>query len=321
MLGALFAYEPLLLLLGLMGAIRGWRQREPLEQFLSLWTGIVLLLALIYPAREVDSLAWVIIPMGILAVREFMHYAIRTVAGFQNTINQGILTFVILVFTWLNLEGISNSLATGASPVPEITAIVVASVILVAASLLIAWGWASNIAGRGFMWGLCLFMLIYSFSMTTAAGAMRLQYTSELWTQGNSLPQVNLLVNTINELSVTHTNVQNNLDIVVVGLQSPGLEWALHQFPGTIFTSSLAAGTKPSIVITEQKVEPSLAASYRGDGFELLQQPEWSLLSPDQYLQWIIYHSAPQQVQKVILWAREDLFPGGSLSTTPNQTP
>jgi hypothetical protein len=162
---------------------------------------------------------------------------------------------------------------------------------------------------------------IYSLSVATEAAAMRVQYTSEMWSRGPSLPQADVLIDTINQLSDSHVGVASDLDLVVVGIQSPGLEWALRRFPKPLFTSSLAPGLMPSVVITTKETQPTLAASYRGSAFDLTQTPNWSNLLPSEYLPWIIYHRAPQVTQSVILWARADLFPGGTLLPASQTTP
>ena len=313
---ALLAYEPLALFLGIWGVVRAWREKDAYSQFMSLWAAAALLLVLIYPDRRVDFLTWVIVPLWGLAAREFLRHVQLHRSELGNTINQGILTFVILVFCWFNLQGIANNQLVGGVIATQFTAIGIALLILVIASLFVSWGWSSSIAGRGLVWGVSIFLLIYTFSMTTSAGFMRPYFTSEMWSQGSSLTDSNVLINTINEISETHTGYKNNLDVVVVGIKSPGLEWVLRKFPNTIFTSKLAVGTEPSIVISPQQTEPSLAASYRGDGFEIVTQPQWSSILPNGYIPWLVYHKAPQQSQSVILWARIDLFPGGSLTTT-----
>jgi len=321
LLVALAAYAPVALILGAWGGLRGWIHKNYLDQFLSLWAGIALLLALVYPAHQVDSLVWTLIPLWTLAVREFLRHVTFPKEELVNTISQALLTFGVLVFVWLNLQGMVNDQTIGASNSPQLAAIGVALALLVFASFLISWGWSGGIAGRGLVWGFCAILLVYAFGVATEAGAMRSQYTSELWINGPSLPQANLLVDTINQLSDTHVGVKADLDLVVVGIQSPGLEWALRQFPKPLFTSTLEPGGMPSIVITAKETQPSLAASYRGDAFVLSQQPDWSLILPTEYLPWFIYHTAPQETQSVILWARADLVPGGTLSPSTNQTP
>jgi hypothetical protein len=204
---------------------------------------------------------------------------------------------------------------------PRLAAVGAALGLLVFASFLIAWGWGAGIAGRGLIWGVCVVLLIYGLGVATEAGAMRGKYTSEMWINGPGLPQANLLVDTVNQLSDSHVGVKYDLDLVVVGIQSPGLEWALRQFPKPLFTSSLAPGVMPSIVITTKETQPTLAASYRGDAFDLTQQPDWSVVLPSEYLPWIIYHSAPQATQSVILWARADLFSGGTLLPAAKTAP
>jgi len=321
LLVALVAYAPLPLVLGGWGGVRAWIEKNALDQFLGLWAGIALLLALVYPARQVDSLVWTLIPLWILAAREFLRYTEVPKREWINTISQGLLSFGVLVFVWLNLQGIINDQTVSISNSPRLLAVGFALALLIFASFLIAWGWGVGIASRGLVWGLCAVLLIYGLGVATEAGAMRVQYTSEMWINGPSLPQANLLVATINQLSDTHAGVKSDLDVVVVGIQSPGLEWALRQFPKSLFTTTLAPGVMPSIVITAKATQPTLAASYRGDAFDLTQQPDWPLILPTEYLPWFIYHTAPQTTQSVILWARADLFPGGTLLPATSSTP
>jgi len=319
LLAALLVYEPIPLLLGIWGGVRSWTTKNQLDRFLSLWALISLILALIYPAHQVNSLIWTLIPLWGLAIHEVLRHVQFPKAERINSIGQALLTFVVLGFVWLNLEGINNIL--GSDVAPQIAAIGGALALLLFASILIAWGWGSGIAGRGLLWGLLAILLIYTFATATESGAMRSQYSSEMWTSGPRLPQVNLLVNTINELSDTHVGAKDDLDVVVVGIQSPGLQWALRSFPKPVFTTALQAESMPSIVITAKESEPSLAASYRGNGFILYQQPDWFHFQPMDYLPWFLYHTAPQINQSVILWARADLFPGGTLTPSTNPSP
>ena len=59
LLWALVAYQPLALLLGVAGLVRGWYMRNPLRMQLSLWVLMALLLGILYPARQMGDLAWV----------------------------------------------------------------------------------------------------------------------------------------------------------------------------------------------------------------------------------------------------------------------
>jgi hypothetical protein len=321
LLVALAAYAPLALILGGWASVRAWIEKNPLDQFLSLWAGIALLLVLVYPARQVDSLVWTLVPLWVLAAREILRHVALPKIELINTLSQGLLTFAVLVFVWLNLQGMVNDQTIGAAFSPRLLPIGFALALLLLASFLIAWGWGASITRRGLVWGLCAVLLIYGLGAATEAGAMRVQYTSELWINGPSLPQANQLVSAINQLSNTRTGVKSNLDLVVVGIQSTGLEWALRQFPKPLFTSALTPGVMPSIVITAKSTQPTLAASYRGDAFDLTLQPNWTLILPTEYLPWFIYHTAPQITQSVILWARADLFPGGTLLPAVNSTP
>jgi hypothetical protein len=79
--------------------------------------------------------------------------------------------------------------------------------------------------------------------------------------------------------------------------------------PNAEFTPVLAPGSQPPLVITVQQQQPGLAASYRGEEFVWDEQPDWQSLDVLGRLTWVAYHTAPLQSQKIILWARADIFP------------
>jgi hypothetical protein len=315
---ALAAYQPLAVIFGVAGAVRSWISKDPLDRFLSIWTGLILVLGLLYPAREINNLVWLVIPLWVLAVREIMRHMSLPRKEIVSSLSYVLLTFVVAGFIWLNLEQLANYLAIGSDTASIFALIGAVIVLLFFTSLLISWGWSAQIVKRGLLWGFSLFLIVYSISGVIGVSDLKAQYTSELWTQGASLPQANLLIKTINELSDTHNMAINNLDVVVISIKSPGLEWALRRFPSPLFTDNLAVGSTPSIIITPKENNPVLAATYRGNGFVLTQTPVWSSMYPSQFIEWLAYHTAPQSTQSIILWARADLFPAGGVTTSTN---
>jgi hypothetical protein len=318
---SLVVYQPIAVILGTWGGIHGWVKKNPLDRFLSLWAAFALVLALAYPGREVDHLVWTLLPLWMLAGRELANQ-IRIYKEEQvNILIQTGLTFALLVFCWLNLQGIVANLTYGTIGTTRLIAIGVALCLLLITSVLVSWGWNPGIAGKGLVWGIILFLLIYGITSAFGAGAMRSEATAETWRRGTTLPEADLVVKMINELSDTTRGNRNDLDITIIGIDSPGLEWILRDFPDPVFANALAEGSMPSIVITLEDNEPVLAASYRGNGFVLSQEPNWSETFTYDFLPWLVYHSAPQTSQPAILWARVDLFPEVSIDLTSNPTP
>ncbi len=68
---SLILYEFLLLFLGVWGAGTGLVKKSPFERFLVVWWLISFFLALVYPGRQMESIVWSILPLAVLAARQF----------------------------------------------------------------------------------------------------------------------------------------------------------------------------------------------------------------------------------------------------------
>jgi hypothetical protein len=92
------------------------------------------------------------------------------------------------------------------------------------------------------------------------------------------------------------------------------MRWVLRNYPQAQFTAGLKMGELPSVIITRQEGEaPQLSTSYRGQDFVWWQQPGWSGVLPTPILPWLTFREAEIKNETVILWARSDLFPDGTL--------
>jgi hypothetical protein len=95
------------------------------------------------------------------------------------------------------------------------------------------------------------------------------------------------------------------------------MRWALRDFPRTGYANGVPPGESPSIVITPQEGEnPSLEAAYRGQDFSWSVAPGWSGDLPVDLLAWLVARQAPIVEKQVILWVRNDLFPGEQVKST-----
>jgi hypothetical protein len=78
----------------------------------------------------------------------------------------------------------------------------------------------------------------------------------------------------------------------------------------------------PSILITHQNgQQPAQAASYRGQDFDWWLSPGWNGAFPPNFIRWFVFRQAPVQPERVILWARADLFSGGELAPEAEPAP
>jgi hypothetical protein len=311
---SLFFYQPLVTLLALGALVRGWRQDDRVALRLSLWMLVAILLAVFYPAHQVTDLGWALVPLCALAALELARHIDIQPEEWVEVGGVTLLTALILIFAWLDLA----TLLWQFVPSPEASVRVglfFGSLILLAVSLvLVAFGWSVRAAQRGGMWGAVIALGLYSLGATFSAGGLRATRTPELWSPGAYPAQADLVVSTLADLSEWDRGFVNSLSVTITDVRSAALLWVLRDYQ-VDQASTLDMASAPSIVITSQQADPSLAAVYRGQDFAWLQTPQWEGIAftsawewLDHWLHWLILRDLPYTSDTILLWARDDLF-------------
>lgn len=294
---------------------------EAVDQTLSVIAALSLFLVLVYPARQIADLSWVLVPLWGLAAREISRHLEANRNELVPAVGQAVLALVMAVFIWLNLTGLVMSIGNTQSTNLYTGFILGAVLLIILISILIGWGWSSRVARFGLVWGLTGALVLYSGSTATAVGGYRDTYTSNLWLRDASIPRADLLLDSVNNFSRWQTGVVNNLDVQVVGVPSPALQWLLRDYPGARFSDQLSVSLQPSLVITAKAQEPALAAAYRGEELTWYQSTNWSLMLPGDTLRWIVFQTSMSSKTSIVLWARTDVFQGGAAGNKQNVKP
>jgi hypothetical protein len=85
-----------------------------------------------------------------------------------------------------------------------------------------------------------------------------------LWDIQQALPDEKLLVETIDQVNQHHTAVSGGNDIVVAGLASPALQWALRGYPKVDFVLQYPVGSAPAFIITRDQSDLTFASLTAG---------------------------------------------------------
>jgi hypothetical protein len=315
LLAALVVYQPLPLVFGLIGAGRGWLRGDRLARGLSFWFVIALALALLYPARQVSDLVWVLLPVWALAARELAGLLLAPSEVPVVSFSQTALVFVLLALVWLNLAGLGQLGPDAPGYLARLAVIAGVLGLVAVTSSLVGLGWSWQAARQGLVWGVCAALGVYMLAGMWGASQLRDPGRVELWQPIPESADAGLLMDTLDDLSSWSTGEFTGAD-VTLAVDSPALRWELRNDPNLSVIpegEQLMTGGSPSIVITRQDVEePSLSASYRGQDFALEIYPGWVGALPPNIARWLVSRQAPQQEAQVILWARVDLFPDGS---------
>lgn len=328
MITALLIFQPLAVLFALVSLGRWLMHRfqlsisKPYPVLPPLfWMLTSLLLSMVYPARQISDLVWVLVPLWMLAADGMAEYLLSPKPHVIVGVQAGI-TLLLAALFWNTLIATSNQL------VPEselnwqlIQAGVLASILLLGAltTALVALGWSWQISRDGLVWGLTAALLIYSTSALWGSSQLRPNEPHELWGQPPGAGQVKLVMQTLQDLSNWHTGLPNKIELVST-VDNSSLRWALRDFTAVHFTTEIPTGEMPAVIITRQSAEaPALTAAYRGQDFVWWVHPSWSGPLPGDFTGWLTFRKASLGYEYIILWARGDLFPGGSsaLQTAP----
>jgi hypothetical protein len=327
---SLVIYQLIAILFGLIGAVKAWlgyRYEADVRQVMvgmSIWFVIGLILPLIYAGRQVGDLSWVLVPLWTLASLEIS----RSFLGGENretALVGGALAVLLSIFAvigWFNL------LAIGRYQVNVLLywAIIAGAFLLgLVAVLLVLTAFytreTNSPASLGMVWSLCLMLGLFLIANSWGMSIVRQNGAQELWSTSPTPGQVDQFMQTLSDLSSWNTGHRNQLEVVDL-TGSPALQWALRNFPYARVESSLASTDSPPAVITLKGAEePQLVQAYRGQDFVWRLFPDWQGVFPPAFINWLAFRKAPLGQEQVILWARADLFPGGSADTTGNTTP
>jgi hypothetical protein len=317
---SLLIYQFIIIVFAMIAFIRIWFG-EPYRQIvrpivlgLSIWVGVAILLPLFYAGRQVSDMAWALIPLWTLASVEIGRSLHFNEGKNTNIVAFGLATllFILAIVGWMNLLSIDHD---PARMVLYLAIVFGAFLLGCIGALLVAAGWSVNAARLGMVWALCLAFGFQFVSNTVMMTIVHQNGAQELWSPSITPGQVDLLTSTLSDLSSWNTGLPGQLEVVVLN-GSPSMQWALRQFPNARFVTALSFTSSPPVVITLKGTEePILAEKYRGQDFVWTLSPGWQGAFPPDFINWLTFRVAPLAQSQVILWARADIFPGGTQGT------
>lgn len=319
LIAALIVYELFAVVFGVIIIVRSATAKEQLRGqeialnfFLFMWILFGLLFLLLYPARQVSDLVWIIVPLWILAANE-LHRHIPTQPVHSIAIGQAVFIFVLAGLFWYTIAATTRTVYGTNETLTQYVILIGIFVLGGLTTALIALGWNWEISRRGLVIGVTAVLSVYSLSVMLGSSQIRQNQASELWSIPPSPAQTQLMTKVLNEISNWNTGFPQYIDIVSM-VDTPSLRWALREFPEVQFLSRPIRGDLPAVVITQESDElPTLAEAYRGEDFVWWTNPGWSGALPPDLARWFSFREAPLQKEKIILWSRSDLYPGGEI--------
>lgn len=318
LLVGLAAYELLAILLAISGLVRGIFKRNELTITLGLWLLASLVLALAYPSRQMADLAWVLVPLLVLAAVEAVEMLQVASLMSWETVGTAAFTAAILVFAALNYSAIALTPMDQSAVQLRMWVLLGSLGLLIVSLAMVGLGWSISTAVQGGLWGSMLVLAIYTLSTAVASGGLRTYRTFEMWPASPYTGQVKTLVSQMDDLSRWKTGVNSALDVTIAGVDSPALLWTLRDWPVTQIPDANLSGRTPDVLIVSDQfssevvpvpeLDADIQSTYRGQDLIWRIYPLWDQGLMTDWLRWSILHEFPQNDEKLILWVRNDIF-------------
>lgn len=304
---SLLAYQPFALLLAGMAIVRGWVKASRKLVSLSVWFFVAIVLALIYPARQVSDLAWALLPMYALAASELVRFVNAYPNERKEMLGTAALVIFLCIFGWLNsVIALINAIDVSRSFTHVMLALGAFFLIIPSVGL-IALGWSVRIAQVGVIWGLGVALSLLSLAGAVGVTGLRGSAYPELWWQADMPLQANLLTATANDLSEWKTGDDHALSVALIGVDSPALKWSLREHALTV-ENYLDISQPPQLAISTDEFIPDATLPYRGQDFIWRVTTAWQTAQASDWVRWFTLREMPQTSENILLWANNDLF-------------
>jgi hypothetical protein len=83
--------------------------------------------------------------------------------------------------------------------------------------------------------------------------------------------------------------------------------------------TQLPLSENPDMILSPALDVVQAASNYVGQDFIVKREPAWSLLLPAEWGRWALFREVVAEQQMVVLWVRDDLFPGAATEQNGNQ--
>ncbi len=332
---ALVFYQPIALLFMFATIIYFKSEQKGIAIISQLFLLLSFAFLLIYPSRQVGDLAWALIPIWLLASISLSKFFFsKSTNPKRMIIIQALVIFSLFALVWLSLVNLSslrqpplvtevfNSIGQGQfgllnqldltskAYLARIATLLLIPLMTVLLTVLMGMWWNPADSWRAFVWGLLISLMIFMAGSAWNGNYQRKRQVNELWTPGSVAGYPELLLETVGDISEFSVGTRGDIEIVSL-YDSESLAWTLRFMPNLSFTKELAYNELPSVVITSDlSSEPRLNSSYRGQSFVLTLNKSWQQQwLPSDFLNWLAFRNNTAIPEKVILWARTDLFP------------
>jgi uncharacterized protein (TIGR03663 family) len=324
----LLRYEALILVLGLVEAGRwalGKRSEAserpqpgsafPHTAFLVFWAAAATVLILIPGHRPAGNVLLVVVPLTLLAgqgvARAWGWVTRRSLwpeAGLVAMVVLGVGIFIYLQVASFSLAGSAQTVSVaGVTLYAGSTYLIVAVFALLLIVLLgaVAWFWRGpDLVLAGGWLATLLILGLFGFKATWGLNVALAADPRELMIVRTTAPDVRLLVDSLEALSLDSAGDAHTLPLTVERVTGPVVAWYLREFKQQTIVEDLSTPPDTLAVVTLAVEDLPIGETFRGQGFPLrIHWLPWGLWGQD-VIRWLWFNAASQPIvdQEVVLW-------------------
>ena len=321
------ANEPLLLVFGIIGAVRAFRAGNRLGQLLA-WCSLLTVAALLlYSGRQLFDVVWISAPLAALAGWALYDLLAARWAtqSWPMVAGQVAISLALAAFAGLNIASYAELIRGGRANFPifqtsifgqniaissaaqlGVSALALALVLIVA--YLFAMAWSERAAQLGLLVASAAVLLAMNLGSVVGVTQLRAHSPVELWWEQPAATGLPRMLSTLGDISNYSVGHPNDIEVTVQAPPRGMLAWALRDYPHASFVDRLVPEMNAPAVIAPQDVQnPTLGSSYVGQDFTV--GSRWSArLSAAEWVSWLAFRRAPTlETDPVILWVRQDV--------------
>ncbi len=327
--GGLFLNKSLLLLVGFItsyllfifflfiGLINKNGRSSHIEKIILIYGAISFFFLIGYPATSLIDLLIFLPFFYYFVCKGILKWWLMIQKNRRESILIGTPIIGLFGFIWLAVLRILN-LPLGSIEYAQMLVAIIGSAFLIGLMLLlIGWGWSIKIALSGFSFGFFTILFLFQTSVNFHSFSPSRRPESEIWWASTYVEDSNILLKTVEEVSLWNTGIRNGLAIQIYGVDSPSLQWQLRDH-NVILSDVLHPDNLSPVVVTKTKDDPLLEGSYRGQKVPYLSEPNWiqnipmSLDTVDFY-HWLFFRDSMIRQDNLFIWMRADLFVGNNI--------
>ncbi|MGQ0604916.1 MAG: hypothetical protein ACT4QE_24820 [Anaerolineales bacterium] len=323
----LIAYEPLLLIFGLIGAVRAFRralgagQNVP-AQTVAAFGVLAFMFVVAYSGRAIVDSVWLILPLAVLAGSAIAELVEANATREDWPLAGALIAVLVIILGFASIKLLQFGEAVRLNPAlletlpgaglianaPGLILAVLAILVAVLVIYLFAVGWSARAARLGAtLTGVAVLAFV---TLGAGWGLTQLRPTEpvELWWERPASDDLYRLEETLMRISDMAVGQEREIDVTVQAEPDGALAWALRNFSKATLVDDASAFITSRVVITPKEQDnPELGQAYAGQGFDLYRYWFPENLFLNEQLDWLAFRRAPTQAQQIILWVRQDV--------------